>query len=398
MFGSKKPKRIYLDWAAATPMLSEVLSAMTPYLTECFGNPSAVHSEGFEARQAIDEARTSVAKSVQVRPEYVTFTGGGTEGNNMSIIGLVESMIESGKHYSDLEVITTKIEHPSVIKTVKRLARLGVQVRYLEVDAVGKIKLDSLQSLINEKTVLVSVTYANSEIGVIQPLRQIKKVLREAENRFSTDIYFHVDGAQAPLWLTCQADAVSADLFTLDTSKCCGPKSVGVLIRSRRVKLSPMMFGGGQENGLRSGTENVAGIVGAAKALSVATSNFKTNTERVSQVRDQTILYIKKQVPEAILNGPDKNDRIANNINISLPGLDTEYATVVLDNQGFAVSTKSACSGAGGGESTVVKVISGDSDRAASTLRITLGTATKIQDLENLVDQLKNHVEKMRGI
>jgi cysteine desulfurase len=395
MFGKKKPRRVYLDWAAATPMRSEVVQAMKPYLEEYFGNPSAIHSEGLATKQAIETARDQVAKAVQVKPELVTFTGGGTEGNNLAILGLIESLIAGGKQYQELEVITTRLEHPSVTKTIEGLAALGVVVKYLEVQETGQVVVESLKELLSQKTVLVSVSYANSEIGVIQPLRLIKKHLTLAENKFGSQIFLHVDGAQAPLWLNCHADSVGADLLTLDTSKCQGPKGVGVLIRSRRVRLTPVLHGGGQESGLRSGTENVAGIVGAGVALQLATNEYKERAEKVSRLRDEAISLIKAELQGVIVNGPLGEDRIANNINISLPGLDTEYAAVVLDQAGFAVSTKSACSGAGGGESVVVKEISDDSVRASATLRLTLGPSTRLVDVRNLLKVLKSHIEKM---
>jgi cysteine desulfurase len=398
MFGKKKSKRIYLDWAAATPMRPEVVKAMQPYFEKDFGNPSAIHEEGLSTRKAIENARQQVAKTVQVRPELVTFTGGGTEGNNLAIIGSIKALLIEGQDYSDLEIVTTKIEHPSVIKSIEYLATLGVQVRYVEVDKVGRIDLSSLEGLLNKKTVLVSVSYVNSEIGVIQPLRQIKKILALAEKRFSSQIYLHVDGAQAPLWLTCQADSVGADMLVLDTAKCCGPKGVGVLIRSRRTKLSPVMHGGGQEDGLRSGTEIVAGIVGAGLALELATRDFKARSEKVTSLRDEVFALIETELPQAILNGPVGNSRVANNINISIPGLDTEYTTVVLNQAGFAVSTKSACSGVGGGVSTVIQAVSGDTLRSGSTLRITLGPDTKIADIKKLTQVLKKHIEKMSAL
>jgi len=398
MFNKKKPKRVYLDWAAATPMRPEVVKVMQPYFEQYFGNPSAVHKEGMKTKQAIETAREQVAKAVQVRPEFVTFTGGGTEGNNLAITGIINALLENGKEYSELEVITTKIEHPSVTKTIDQLNKKGVQANYIEVDNVGRVNLESLKGLLNEKTVLVSVSYANSEIGVVQPLRQIKKLINQAEEKFGTKIYFHVDGAQAPLWLTCRADSVGADLFTLDTAKCRGPKGVGILIRSRRVKLSPVLYGGGQENGLRAGTENVAGIVGASLALELATNDFKDRAGRVAKVRDKILALIAIELPQAIINGPAGDARIANNINISIPGLDTEFATVVLDQAGFAVSTKSACAGAGGGESLVVKEISADPARSASTLRITLGPDTKTSDIQPLLEVLKRHIKQMSAL
>ncbi len=206
---------------------------------------------------------------------------------------------------------------------------------------------------------------------------------------------FHLDAAQAPLWLSCKFDTLNADLLALDVGKCNGPKGMGVLVRSRRATLAPTLFGGGQESGLRPGTENVAGMVGASVALHEAQKDFKTRVEKVAKVRDAGIEHLLKEIPQAVLNGPTGDERLANNINISIPGLDTEFATVVLDKHGFAVSTKSACAGAGGGESTVVQSISRDPARSSSTLRLSLSPETTLQNVKDLTKVLKSHIEKM---
>jgi cysteine desulfurase len=204
----------------------------------------------------------------------------------------------------------------------------------------------------------------------------------------------HVDAAQAPLWLPCQFEQTGADLLVLDAAKCCGPKGVGLVVRSKRVKLAPILFGGGQESGLRSGTENVSGIVGATVAVRWAQEGWRARAELARAIRDEIITLILKKIPYAVLNGPTGEDRLANNINISIPRLDTEYATIVLDSKGFAVSTKSACSGAGGGESAVVKTTTSDPARATSTLRVTFGPDTTLEELSRLVTALATHVEK----
>ncbi|MCB9815782.1 aminotransferase class V-fold PLP-dependent enzyme [Candidatus Nomurabacteria bacterium] len=333
-----------------------------------------------------------------MRPEFVTFTSGGTEANNLSIMGVIMQLRQNCREFTDMEVVTTRIEHPSVTNAMAALERRGVVVKYVDVDEEGFVKLDHLRELLSEKTVFFSVAYANSEIGVVQKLHGIKKALREAEEKFGTKIMFHLDAAQTPLWLNCQLDATQADLLSLDAGKFCGPKGVGILVRSRRVELTAAAYGGGQEAGLRPGTENVAGIVGAAVALETTQRDWHGRAERARQVRDEGIKRLLETVPGAILNGPEGEDRLANNINISIPGLDTEYAAVWLDSKGFAVSTKSACSGAGGGESVVVKAISNDTARAASTLRITLGPETTIEELKRLAAEIASHRSMMRTL
>ncbi len=399
IFWEKETKRVYLDWAAATPLLPEAKAAMEPFLKGDFGNPSAIHKEGQVARLAVEGARDFVARALQVRPEFVTFTGGGTEGNNLAIKGTIEALHQAaGRSYSDMEVITTKIEHSSVSLATEHLRSIGVQVRYVGVDEEGFVKLSDLRELLSEKTVLFSVAYANNEIGVVQPVHQIKKLLRQTEERFNTQIFFHVDAAQAPLWLSCQFETVGADLLVLDAAKCCGPKGVGVLVRSRRPVLAPILFGGGQEQGIRSGTENVAGVIGVAIAIEWAQTNWRARAELARAVRDEATRLLLETIPGAVLNGPHGEDRLANNINISIPGINTEYAAVWLDARGFAVSTKSACAGAGGGESAVVKAISNDAARAHSTLRFTIGPDTKPSDLRKLTEALKIYVTKMRDL
>jgi cysteine desulfurase len=393
-----KKSRVYLDYAAATPLKKEVLAAMRPYLTDVYGNASAIHKEGVGARQAVEEARERVGSALQVRPEFVTFTSGGTESNNIALVGVVEHLYAEGRAYGEMEIVTTRIEHPSVMETMKALESRGVVVKYVAVTAEGFVKLEELQSLLSPKTVLFSVAYANSEIGVVQKVRAIKKVLDTAEKRFSTKILFHIDGAQAPLWLSCQMEFVHADLLALDVGKCNGPKGVGILVQSRRAHVQSVLFGGGQERGVRPGTENVTGIVGASVALELAQKQYKVRAERVAQVRDAGIAHMLEQIPHAVLNGATGEDRLANNINISIPGLDTEFATVVLDKYGFAVSTKSACAGAGGGESVVVKEISGDPTCAQSTLRISLSPETTPKNLKDLTKVLKTHIEKMSSL
>jgi cysteine desulfurase len=390
-----KPSRVYLDYAAATPLSKSAFVAMKPFLIWHFGNASAIHQEGMIARSAAEVARERVAQAVQVRPEFVTFTSGGTESNNLAIIGTINNLLALGPASGNIEVVTTEIEHPSVMNTMKALERRGVVVKYVGVDSEGFVKIEELQKLLSEKTVLFSVAYANSEIGVVQKVHAIKKTLDAAEKKFGTKIMFHLDAAQAPLWLSCRFDALHADLLALDVGKCNGPKGMGVLVRSRRAVVTSTLFGGGQESGLRPGTENVAGMVGASVALQEAQNNFKIRVEKVMKVRDAGIEYLLKEIPGVVLNGPTGDERLANNINISIPGLDTEFATVVLDKHGFAVSTKSACAGAGGGESTVVKTISSDPARSTSTLRLSLSPETTLKNLKDLTRVLKVHVVKM---
>ena len=398
MFGFLKPsapERVYLDWAAATPLLPAAKAAMLPYLETHFGNPSAIHKEGQVGRLAVEEARGGVAAALQVRPEFITWTSGGTEGNNLAIFGVVESLHRQGRSYDLMTVITTNIEHPSVGKACEALKSRGVQVKALNVTETGTVDIAHLQSLLDETTILFSTALINSEIGTIQPVRAIHKTLAAAEKKYGTQIMLHLDAAQAPLWVNCQFDGLKADFVTLDAAKCCGPKGVGVLVRSRRAHVVSVVHGGGQESGLRPGTENVAGIVGAAVAIASTQASWRERSEQVATVRDAAIAHLRAEIPQLLLNGTEGEYRVSNNINVSIPGLDTEFAAVVLDTHGFAVSTKSACSGAGGGASTVVLETTTDPARASSTLRITLGPDTTLAQLQSLTVVLKQHVEQM---
>lgn len=393
--GAEKPKtdRVYLDYASATPVLPEVLSEMLPFLINNFGNPSAVHFEGQVAKQVVTESRTKVARILGVQPEFVTFTSGGTESNNLAIIGVVEARRATGAAYSDMEVITTRIEHPATSNTFLYLTSLGVVVKYIEIDSDGVAVLADLQKQLSAKTLLVSVAYVNSEIGCIQDVNAIHRTLEKfTKNSDQVDIVLHVDAAQAPLWLPCELSRLGADLLSLDAGKFGGPKGIGVLVKRRPLPIKNIAYGGGQEGGLRPGTEPVAQIVGLASALTIAQNNWSKNKQTVSELRDYFWTQLKLAIPKAILNGPQSESRVANNMNISIPDIDSEFAVVSLDVAGIACSTKSACSSAGGGESTVVLAISSDSARAASTLRFTLGVDTTKSDIDKTVETLTAHV------
>jgi len=393
---SHEKRRIYLDHAAATALHPEVREVMMPFLLEEYGNASSIHQEGVHTAQAIDEARSSVAHTLEIKPVGVVFTGSGTEGNNIAILGHVKYLHSQGLAYEEMEVVTTKIEHPSVLEAVKELERFGVNVKYVEVDSRGIITVKALEEVLTPQTVLVTFAYANSEVGTVQPVLRLARAIRKYEKQESTTIVIHLDAAQAPLWLPCAMKQLGVDMMSLDAGKCNGPKGVGLLAMHKSVGLLPIMFGGGQEGGLRAGTENVAGIVGMAKSLELAQANYQARAEKVAQLRDETIKILQDKIPSAAINGADDEERLANNINFSIPNLDTEYAVVYLDAHGIATSTKSACAGAGGGESGVVKTITGDATRAQSTIRFSLGENTIKKDLEYAIEMLVKFCEKMK--
>ncbi len=391
-------KRIYLDNAAATPLHPEVLEVMMPFLTSDFGNPSSIHREGASAGQAIDEARSKVARTLEIKPQGVIFTGSGTESNNLAIIGHIKYLNAQGFKYEDMEIVTTKIEHPSIIEAVEELKKLRVKIKYVEVDIQGLITVSALEKVLTTKTVLMTFAYANSEIGTVQPVLRLVRSIRKFEKEIDRTIMVHLDAAQAPLWLTCAFKQLGVDTMALDAGKCNGPKGVGILAMPKVVGLLPILFGGGQEGGLRAGTENTAGIVGMAKALELAQFNYAERALRVSSLRDEAIKLLKEAIPSVEINGADGENRLANNINFSIPNLDTEYAVIYLDAHGVACSTKSACAGAGGGESVVVKTITGDATRARSTIRFSLSEHTTINDMKYTIDVLVKYSERMLAV
>lgn len=389
-------KRIYLDYAAATPVSRSVLRAMRPYFRDVFANASAVHAEGVAARTAVEDARERVARLLTVRPDEIAFTSGGTESNNLAIAGVLTALHEAGRAWKDMHVITTPLEHPSVLATLEHFAEKGVRVTHVSVSEEGLIDMTGLAKALQEETVLVTCAYANSEIGVVQEIKQLSKRVRAHRKAHACATPFmHLDASQAPLWLPLQMDSLGVDLMTLDAGKCEGPKGVGVLAHRRSVSIVGHLHGGSQERGLRAGTESVALIVGCARAFADAQDTYKARAQATQRVRDYGITKIQEAVPEAILNGSLKH-RLANNINISIPDIDSEYAVMVLDARGVAVSSRSACDGGTGGGSHVVRALGHGYEDSA--IRLTLAPNTTQHDMDYVARILAGHVAQMRSI
>ena len=375
-------KRIYLDYAATT--------------AKEIGNPSSIHQEGVKAKKRLDDARRKTSLFFGARPEEIIFTSGGTESNNLAIFGT----IGSGKH-----AITTVIEHSSVLECFRELEKRGLKVDYLPVNKEGILELKTLEEALRPETALVSVGYANSEIGVVQPVREISKLLTiiYSEMSFSGKLladqslshlakslpstpfrnckkpFFHCDASQAPLYLNCEKETLGADLITVDGHKIYGPLGVGALFIRRGIKLKPLMFGGGQENGLRPGTENVPAIAGLAEALERAKKNREKESKWLTMLRNFFIAEIEKVIPEAILNG-SATARLPNNVNFSFPNKEAEFLALQLDAAGIAVATKSACL-KNERESYVIKALGGNPRRVSSSIRFSFGKDTKKTDL-----------------
>ncbi len=391
---SNKVRRIHLDYASATPVCDEVYAAMEPYARGMWANSSALYAEGVAARTVIDTLREKLARTLNVRPGDITFTSGGTEANNLALMGVVEAQHKKGRAYGDMEIIATRIEHPSIMETLAHLSARGVVVTYMPVDAEGLVGIKELETLLSTKTVLVTFAYVNSEIGVVQDVKKITRTVRKWNETHGVRVLVHTDASQAPLWLPCALDMLGVDLMTLDAGKCYGPKGVGVLVHRQWVKIVPIAHGGGQEAGLRSGTESLPLIVGCVTALVRAQEGWQLRSTKATTLRDRLVTLLTTAIPTAIINGCVVA-RIANNVNISIPGLDTEYAVIWLDAKGIAVSTRSACGAQGSTGSSVVREMTHNEARANSTLRFTLGERTTENDIETATKELASFVARM---
>ncbi|MCA9363885.1 cysteine desulfurase [Candidatus Kaiserbacteria bacterium] len=393
----RKNKRIYLDHAAATPVAPEVARAMRPYFSEEYGNASAIHAEGVAARRAIEDARAKLARLLRVRPSGVIFTASGTESNNLALFGVVDALIREGRKIEEIEIIATAIEHPSILRALEVLAERGVTVRYVSVGEDGRIDVSVLEAALSIHTALVVCSYVNSEVGTVEDVKRVTHRVRTYAVTCGKKIHVHLDASQAPLWLPIQMDSLGVSSMTLDAGKCYGPKGVGILALQRSGDgLAPQMVGGGQERGLRAGTENTPLIIGCVAAIARAVRAWKSRSEAVASLRDFLVHRLLTHIPGVTLNGSTEH-RVANNVNISIPGIDSEYAVVVLDTQGVAASTKSACAGASSAGSSVVRVLTGDDTRATSSIRFSLGENTTKHELKKAANLLAAHVAHMRA-
>ena len=381
-------KRIYLDYAATTPVRKETLKAMSPYWNEIFGNPSSLHEEGEMARQVVEEARGNIAGAIRALPEEIIFTSGGTEGNNLCVFGAVGAR-------ENPHIITTTIEHKSVLRSVQTLERNGFSVTYIKPDGEGFIKPEQILKAIRPETVLISVAYANNEIGTIEPIREIGLAIRAFRHvkdmEYKPFPLFHVDACQAPGQLALFPDSLHTDLMTFSAQKFYGPKGIGFIYKKRGISLYPMLYGGGQEGGLRPGTENVPLIGGMEKAFLLAEKERESESKRLSGLRDYFIERVLT-ISGAALNGP-RTSRLPNNINISVPILG-ELALIELDMAGVSVSTGSACSTGESDFSYVILSCSGSEEKAKNSIRISLGKGTTKKDLDYVLKILPEIISR----
>lgn len=382
-------RRIYLDNASTTPIDPAVLDVMLPYLVEKYGNPSSLHYEGRTAKNAIEKSRNKIAEIIGAKEDEIIFTSGGTESDNLAILGLARAYRNDGNH-----IITSVVEHKAVLASCKKLEKEGFEITYLDVDSDGLISLEKLKSSIKPETILVSVMYANNEIGVIQPIDDIAKIIKES--KVSNPI-FHSDACQAVGALSIDVNQLGVDALTISSSKIYGPKGIGCLYLDKALKIEPIILGGGQEKNIRSGTESVASIVGFAEALSISENKRASESVRLRELRDYLLSRIRKEIKDVSLNGGIQN-RLPNNINISIRGVEGESLVLMLDNSGIACSTGSACSSADLNPSHVLIGIGVPLELAHCSARFTLGRYTKKKDIDYTVDILVECVEKIRSI
>lgn len=378
--------KIYLDYAATTPVKPQVLEEMLPYFTQNFGNPSSVYQIAQINKKAIDDARENIANHLGARTNEIFFTSGGTEADNWAIKGIVEANKAKGNH-----IITTKIEHHAVLHTCEYLEKNGYEVTYLDVDENGLIDLDALKQAIKPTTILITIMYANNEIGTIMPIEEIAKIAHE------NNVYFHTDAVQAIGQVQINVQQLGIDALSLSAHKIGGPKGVGVLYIKRGIKIAHLIHGGAQERGRRGGTENVAGIVGLSAAMSLAYMQFDEKIHKMTMLRDKLIKGILHTIPHAKLNGHPTR-RLANNVNIAFEFVEGESLLLLLDMQGVSASSGSACTSGSLDPSHVLLGLGIPHEKAHGSIRFTLGDATTEEEIDYVIEKLPAIVQRMRDM
>jgi cysteine desulfurase len=379
-------KRIYLDYAATTPVHPDVVKEMLPYYTEYYGNPSSIYSLGQEAKEGIEVARTQVAALIGAQSEEIIFTGSGTEADNYAFKGLAFSGDLKGNHF-----ITTSIEHHAILETGKFLQERGFEVTYLPVDRHGLVDPQDVKRAIRPGTVLVSVMHANNEVGTVQPIAEISRVTREA------GVLFHTDAVQTIGHLPVDVNSMGIDMLSTSAHKLYGPKGVGALYVRKGTRLTSFIHGGAQEHGRRASTENVAGIVGFGKAAVIARDEMDAEAVRVTALRDKLITSLTGGIDRVILNGHPTR-RLPNNVNVSVDFVEGESLCLNLDLEGICVSTGSACSSSSAEPSHVLTALGVSPQLAHGSLRFTMGKWTQQDEIDRVVKSLTSVVGKLRAM
>jgi cysteine desulfurase len=387
-----QPGTIYLDHAGTTAMDPRVLEAMLPYFTQLYGNPSSVHTVGQEARHALDDARERVAEVLHCRNNEVVFTSGGTESDNAAIHGAATALRETGNH-----LITSSVEHHAVLHTCQYLENQGYEVTYLPVDAGGLITPESVYAAITERTTLVTIMYANNEIGTINPLVEISAAVRRRAEELGRTIVLHTDAVQAAGFLDLNVRRLGVDMLSLSGHKFYGPKGSGVLFLRRGTPYLPLLLGGGQERERRSGTENIAAIVGLSVALQIVDGEREQSSAHCARLRDRIISTVLERIPRVHLNG-HPTQRLPNNVNFSFEGVEGESILLGLDLAGIAASSGSACSSGSLEPSHVLLALGQTAELARGSLRLTLGKENTGPEVDRLLTVLEGLVKQLRGM
>lgn len=382
---------IYLDHAASTPVLHEIINEMIPYLGDLYGNPSSIHTYGIKSKIAIQTARRRVAFLIGAKPSEIFFTSGGTESDNLALKGISKSI--RNYQYKKNHIITSAIEHDAILETCHYLEKDGFTVTYLNVDKNGIIDKTELKNQLTEKTALVSIMLANNEIGVIQPVKEFSKIVHDFDKR----IIFHSDAVQAVGKIPVNVKELDLDSLSLSSHKINGPKGVGALYVREKVNLEPLMQGGGQELTFRSGTENVPGIVGFGKASEISMLNLKNNSQYLYYLRDYFINRINEEISGRMLNG-SLESRLPNNVNFTFLGINGEDLLIKLDEDGILASTGSACSANLQQESHVLKAIGLNHEEISGSIRFSLGIQNTIEDIEKTIIVLKQRIIELLKI
>ena len=375
---------IYMDHSATSPVDPEVFEAMKPYFTDSFGNASTLYSLGREGREAIESAREEVASIIGAETKEIIFTSGGTESDNIAILGTAYKLKKKGNH-----IITSDIEHPAVDETCKYLEKNGFTVTYLPVYEDGIVKVKDLEDAITDKTILITIMHANNEIGTIQPITDIGRIAQE------NNIYFHTDAVQTVGKIPVNVKELKVDMLSLSAHKLYGPKGIGALYLRQGVRIEPLMHGEGHEKGIRPGTENVPGIVGLGKACSIAKENLQKDAQKLTSLRDMLIDNVLAENEDSYLNG-HRTKRLPNNANFRFTGIEGESLILHLDAKGIATSTGSACSSTKLEPSHVLMAIGLKEVEAHGSLRISLGHENTEEDIEYTITAIKEVVEKLR--
>jgi cysteine desulfurase len=381
-------EHIYLDNAASTPVADEVIAEMLPYLKQQYGNPSSIHKFGRETTRAIQLARKRVAGLINASPREITFTSGGTEADNLAIKGAAIHARNSGK---GSRIIASSIEHDAVLEPCKDLEQMGFQVTYLPVTSEGKIRPSDLKDMMFPDVVLVSIMYANNEVGTTQPIRELAKVAHDS------GALFHSDAVQAAGKIPIDVRAIGADMLSLSSHKINGPKGVGALYIKNGVSLAPILHGGGQESTLRSGTENVPGIAGFGRACQLAGERMQLYCQRVTAMREYLVAKVLKEIPHSRLNGSTA-DRIPNNAHFTFFGVNGEDLIIKLDEYGVAASTGSACSVKKQKPSHVLKAMGFSYEEITGSLRLSIGLQNTEQEIDRAITALASALRELREL